>query len=228
MFLWGVSAGEGECRWTGCRVGPAGSLLVVMRYRRAVEKLRILAEACDSVKNWPPEDPFLLEAYVFGDVLEGADPLECVEVALVLNLPAEEVPWESSPHGTAWLADRLRLDKGGFAYWWRSHLSPVPNHRIRAPVRFWSQEGPDEAVLQALADRRFDDLPRLVPSPQAERESLAGDLAAALSRLRAVHASYWDHDWRREHRGFGRYPEHHLWEAVQGYLDLYDAAESAD
>jgi hypothetical protein len=139
-----------------------------MRYRRAVEKLRILAEACDSVKNWPPEDPFLLEAYVFGDVLEGADPLECVEVALVLNLPAEEVPWESSPHGTAWLADRLRLDKGGFAYWWRSHLSPVPNHRIRAPVRFWSQEGPDEAVLQALVERRFDDLPRLAPSPQAE------------------------------------------------------------
>jgi hypothetical protein len=183
-----------------------------MRYRRAVEKLRILAEACDSVKNWPPEDPFLLEAYVFGDVLGGA----------------EEVPWEFSPHGTAWLAERLRLDKGGFAYWWRSHLSPVPNHRISAPVRFWSQEGPDEAVLQALVDRRFDDLPRLAPSPQAQREYLAEDLAAALSHLRAVHASYWDHDWRREHRGFGRYPEHHLWEAVQGYLDLYDATESAD
>jgi hypothetical protein len=104
----------------------------------------------------------------------------------------------------------------------------VPNHRIRAPVRFWSQEGPDEAVLQALIDRRFGDLPRLAPSLQAEREYLAGDLAAALSRLRVVHASYWDRDWRREHRGFGRYPEHHLWGAVQGYLDLYDAAGSAD
>ena len=204
------------------------AIIGVMRYRRAVEKLRILAEACDSVKNWPPEDPFLLEAHVFGDVLEGVDPLECVGVALVLNLPPEEVPWESSPHGTSWLEDRLRLDKGGFAYWWRSHLSPVPNHRIREPVRFWSQEGPDETVLQALADRRFDDLPRLAPSPQAEREQLAEDLAAALSRLRAVYASYWEHDWRREHRGFGRYPEHHLWEAVQGYLELYDAAESAD
>jgi hypothetical protein len=62
-----------------------------MRYRRAVEKLRTLAEACESVKNWPPEDPFLLEAYVFGDVLEGADPLESVEVALVINLPPEDV-----------------------------------------------------------------------------------------------------------------------------------------
>jgi hypothetical protein len=67
-------------------------------------------------------------------------------------MPPEEVPWESSPHGTAWLADQLRLDKGGFTYWY----------------------------------------------------------------------------WRREHRGFGRYPEHHLWEAVEGYLDLYDAAKPAD
>ncbi len=101
-----------------------------MRYRRAVEKLRALAEACESVKGWPPEDPFLLEAYVFGDVLRGADPLECAEVVLVLNLPPQEVAWGSNPHGTEWLADRLRLSKGGFAYWWRSHLDPVANHHI--------------------------------------------------------------------------------------------------
>jgi hypothetical protein len=168
-----------------------------MRYRRAVEKLCILAEACESVKNWPPRDPFLLEAYVFGDVLEGADPLECVEVALVLNLPPEDVTWESSPHGTAWLADRLRLDRGGFAYWWRSHLDPVANHRIRRPVRFWSQEGPDEAALQALSERRFDDLPRPAPSPHGRREQLAGEVAAALSRLHDVRDSYWDPRWRR-------------------------------
>jgi hypothetical protein len=30
----------------------------------------------------------------------------------------------------------------------------------------------------------------------------------------------------RMHRGLGRYPEHHPWEAVQGYLDVHDAAES--
>lgn len=65
-----------------------------MRYRRAVEKLRILAEACESIKRWPPEDPFLLEAYMFGDVLRGADPLDCVEVVLVLNLPSQDVVWD--------------------------------------------------------------------------------------------------------------------------------------
>ena len=195
-----------------------------MRYRRAIEKLQALAAACESVKGWPPGDPFLLEAYVFGDVLQGADPLEYVEVVLVLKLPPQEVVWESNPHGTMWLADRLRLSKGGFAYWWRSHLDPVSNYHIRAPVRFWSQEGPDEGVIRALAERRLDDLPRQTP-PLARREQLVAELEAALSHLRAVHASYWERDWRREHRGSGRYPEHHLWEAVHGYLDLHEATE---
>jgi hypothetical protein len=197
-----------------------------VRYRRAVEKLRILADACESIKGWPPEDPFLLEAYAFGDVLRGADPLECVEVVLVLNLPPQDVVWGSSPHGTVWLADRLRLSKGGFCYWWRSHLDPVWNHHVQDPVRFWSHDAPDEEVLQALAERRFGDLPRQAPSPRARREQVTGEQDAALSHLRAVHASYWDDDWRREHRGLGRYPEHELWEAVDGYLELRDAARS--
>ena len=67
--------------------------MVAMRYRRAVEKLQTLAEACEAVKGWPPEDPFLLEAWAFGDVLRGADPLECVEAVIVVNLPPQEVVW---------------------------------------------------------------------------------------------------------------------------------------
>ncbi len=196
-----------------------------MRYQRAVEKLRILAAACESVKGWPLEEPFLLEAYVFGEVLQGTDPLEFVEVVLVLNLPPEEVPWESSPQGTQWLVDQLRLDKGGLAYWWRSHQDPVSNHRIRGPVRFWSQDGPDEGVLRGLAERRFGDIPRFTPSQYTRQDQLVAELRLAFGHLREVHASYWDNDWRRKHRGSGRYPEHYLWDAVQGYLDLYAATE---
>ena len=55
---------------------------------------------------------------------------------------------------------------------------------------------------------------------------LADELDTALSHLRAVHASYWDGDWRRDRRGLGRYPENELWEAVDGYLELRDAAKS--
>ncbi|WP_188190974.1 DUF7711 family protein [Nonomuraea sp. SYSU D8015] len=194
-----------------------------MRYRRAVERLRMLAEACDQTRRVPAAEPFLREAYVFGDLLEGSDPVDAIEAVFVLNLPPEEVTWGSQPPGTAWVVDFLDLDKGGVAYYWRSFRDPVGNHVIRGPVRFWSLEGPDKSVLDALAERRFDVLRRVTPGAEEERARVAGELEAALEHLRAVHRSYWDRKWRREHRGIGRYPEHHLWEAVQGYLDLLDA-----
>ena len=31
----------------------------------------------------------------------------------------------------------------------------------------------------------------------------------------------------REHRGYGRYPENELWEAVEGYFELLDAFRSS-
>ncbi|MFG1707128.1 hypothetical protein ACFLIM_28430 [Nonomuraea sp. M3C6] len=193
-----------------------------MRYGRAAERLRMLAEACEQTKRVPTEEPFLREAYVFGDLLDGADPIDHIEVVFVLNLPPEKVAWGSHPPGTAWLVDFLRLDKGGIAYWWRSFQDPVGNHLIRSPVRFWSLGGPEKAVLDALAGRRFNLLRRVTPDAEEERAQVAGELQTALDHLRAVHGSYWDRQWRREHRGLGRYPEHHLWEAVQGYLDLLD------
>jgi hypothetical protein len=97
-----------------------------MRYQRAVEKLRILAEACERVKFfWFDTEPFLKAVYAFGEVVDGADPLDYVQVAVAINLSPEEVPWESNPEGTDWLANELRLSKGGFMYLWRSHLDPV-------------------------------------------------------------------------------------------------------
>ncbi|WP_157548499.1 DUF7711 family protein [Nonomuraea candida] len=198
-----------------------------MRYVRAVERLRMLAEACEQTRRVPMDEPFLRGAYVFGDLTAGADPIEAIEVVLQLNLPPQEVTWETQPPGTAWLVDFLRLDKGGIAYWWRSHLDPVANHRIREPVRFWSLDGIEEGVLEALRERRFEALGGAVTGI-GERERAARteeDLERALAHLRAVHGQYWDRRWRREHRGLGRYPEHHLWEAVQGYLDLLDARD---
>lgn len=199
-----------------------------MRYRRAVEKLRLLADACQWTTRLPIDAPFLVAAYVFGDVLDGADPVESVQVAFALELPPDEVPWCSEPTGTAWLVDSLRLDKGGFAYWWRSRHEPVWNHLIREPVRFWSLDGPDEAVLGALGDRRFTDLPRITATSAELRRRARVELDRALGQLRAVHQRYWDRDWRREHRGLGRFPENHLWEATDGYLDLLENIHCTD
>ena len=71
-------------------------------------------------------------------------------------------------------------------------------------------------------------LKRLIPEPADGRLQLREDLGAALAHLREVRDKYWDHDWRREHRGYGRYPENELWDAVEGYLDLLDASRCSD
>lgn len=193
-----------------------------------MEKLRTLAEASDRASRWPPDEPFLKAVYVFGDVLDGADPLEAVQVEVAINLPPAEVPWNSNPHGTEWLATELRLSKGGFEYWWRSYLDPAWNHYVRDPVRIWSASGGTETdALDALEARDFEALRRLTPSPVDERLQYRDDLDAALAHLRQVRDEYWDRDWRREHRGDGRYPENELWEAVEGYLHILDARSLA-
>ena len=208
----------------------AGARYAVMRYKRAVEKLRILAETCERVKMfWFDTEPFLKAVYAFGEVADGADPLDAVQVAVAINLSPEEVPWESSPEGTDWLANELRLSKGGFLYFWRSYLDPIWNHYIRGPVRIWSVDGgPDEQALTALEARDFGSLKRLIPEPADGRLQLREDLGAALAHLREVRDKYWDHGWRRGQRGSGRYPENELWDAVEGYLDLLDASRSSD
>jgi len=41
-----------------------------MRHKRAVEKLRLLAEGCEEIRHWPPEDElYLVAMYALGDVL---------------------------------------------------------------------------------------------------------------------------------------------------------------
>ena len=51
-------------------VAPSpGAIIDGMRYRRAIEKLRVLGEACTSSTRLPLDEPFLREAYVFGEVL---------------------------------------------------------------------------------------------------------------------------------------------------------------
>jgi hypothetical protein len=104
---------------------------------------------------------------------DGADPLDAVQVTVAINLSAEEVPWESSPEGADWLANELRLSKGGFMYFWRSCLDPIWNHYIRGPVRVWSvDDGLHERALTALEARDSESLKRLIPEPADGRLQL--------------------------------------------------------
>jgi len=197
-----------------------------MRYATAVRRLRSIAEELDRhARLW--EEPLLTAAYAYGELLEGPEEIAMVEVALVLDLPPPQVTWYAEPPSAAAFAHLTRLDKVPARWCWRPALWPVWNHKIRGPVRFWSLDGPDEATLDALDERRFDRLQRLVPTPAEELEQLEEELAASLTHLRQVTGAYWDREWRGEHKGLGAYPEHYLWRAAEGYLDLLRAVGHA-
>jgi hypothetical protein len=195
-----------------------------VRRTTAVKNLRTLAELCDRA-NPPTTDPILLEAYAYGRVLDSdTDDLRVVDVALVLDLPAEEVTWWALPSETSWFVMVLRLDKVPVRVQWRPSVWPVWNHAIRRPVRIWSLNGGvDGEALDALSAGQAERFRRLAPDPSEEAEQLAVELEASLAHLRRARDGWDDREWQRAHKGDGVYPSDHLWRAVHGYLDLLDA-----
>jgi hypothetical protein len=172
--------------------------------------------------------PFLIAAYAFGAVLDSRADLPVVQMAFVLTLPAEELTWCAQPQSCVGLPQVLETDKAPVEWHLRPSAWPVANHAIRRPLRVWSLDaGPDAAALDAPARGQADGL-RLPATSQADPwEQLAAELAASRTHLRAVQASYWLRDWRTANRGLGVHPEHHLWDAVHGYLDLLEATGAA-
>jgi len=78
-----------------------------MRYETAVRRLRTIAEDCDKWRSVLEADETILVAvYAYGPILDdpGAD-LDAVDIALVLDLPADNLPWGVEP--------RVRLPLSG-------------------------------------------------------------------------------------------------------------------
>src|SRR6266511_828875 len=111
-----------------------------MRYATAVRRLHASAEECDRhAKFW--EEPLVVGAYLYGELLEGPEEVERVQVALVIDLPPDQVTWWAEPPAAAAFAEVIGLGKQPVEWWWRPVLWPVWNHEIRGPVRFWSLVG---------------------------------------------------------------------------------------
>lgn len=192
-----------------------------MKRQAAVKNLHRFVDNCAQL-NRPPDEPIALEAYVFGDILEpGVDTIELVEVAIVLDQPAHDVPWQALPPGHNGLVHTLELEKIPVSCYWRPAEWPVWNHVIDRPVRVWSHEsGTDDDAISALARAAAE--PYRIPAPSAAEAATQREIErdAGLAYLRAIVDSYHEPGWRRDHKRLGIYPEDHLWNAAYGYLDL--------
>lgn len=194
-----------------------------MKYSTAVGRLRKIAEDLSTQSKRP--DPLIVEAFVYGEMLDAPPTIEWISLAFAVDLPPEDVTWMVRPDAAEAAASLLRFDKYPIAWHWRPSAWPVWNHEIVGPVRFWSIEGgADESALSLLTDGRIEQLERSSPADEeAFVRQLRTECGAARKHLESVVEAYHDRDWRRSHKGLGVYPEDHLWRATKGFLDLDDA-----
>lgn len=195
-----------------------------MRRSTAVAQVERIVEAADEIHrlNQHGFDMPLVEVWVGGVILEPVDRMASYDVALVLDLPAEEATWRAVHPASEWIADRLRLTKLPVAWFVRPAGGRVYDQRFRTMVRVWSADGPDRETIDRL--RRGDATLADAAIPPSTAQ-LATELADSRRHLATVLDRYHDRDWRREHTGFGIYPEDHLWRAAQAVRELTDAVD---
>jgi hypothetical protein len=123
-----------------------------VKFTRAVHQLESLVESCADLAT-RPASMFGLQVrqlWVFGGLLDlhpGSEAeLDRVQVALVVDLPAQELPWLSQPPGAQHWAGAIRLDRNPVSYHWRTLQAPVWNHRIVRPVLVWQDPTLDATI----------------------------------------------------------------------------------
>lgn len=183
----------------------------------ATDRLRLR----DTDIGWPLE-----ELWVTGDLLGLADTLDAGAVVLVLDMPADELPWLAVHPTGEWVGEQLRLGKRPIRWCYRPLTWPVWNHEHRRLVPFWTaSDGLDLDVIEALRSRRLDRLVVIEPTSEELVEQIREELAVSRRHLRALLDSYWNRDWRREHNGVDESPDDHLWRAATAVEDMHDALD---
>jgi hypothetical protein len=193
-----------------------------MKRSTAKGRLTDVCDGLDRAAEWPGSS--VTSAFVFGALLDDDADLDRVEVALVVAEPPEAVPWMSRPAHLEALAATLRFTKLPLSWRWRPAEWPVWNHQIDRAVRVWSAAGRDQRALEALAAGQLGEV--TVERPASDKALLAELLVereVGRCHLASVTESFYDQNWRRDHRGDGVHAQDHLWWATAGFLDLDDA-----
>lgn len=194
-----------------------------MKWSRAVHHLDELADACADIAGRPVTIfPLrVTQLWAFGDVLTSHDDLDSLQVALVVDLPTEDVAWFTHPAGAEHWSHATRLSKNPVVALWRSQRAPVWNHHIRRPLLIWDESaGVATGALSALRDGTADALRLPAPTPEELNSRLEAELVASHRALEIATAAY---ERRRFSVGRLEPVADVLWRASQGYLDVLAA-----
>lgn len=196
-----------------------------MKWSRAVRHVEELAARCGELAGVPKSiHPLrVVQLWAAGDVLGEPRDLERVTVALVVDLPVDDVPWLGEPHGAEHWAYATRMAKNPIRSFWRSAHAPVWNHVVDRPALVWDAvDGTAEETLAALADGRGEQVRLPAPGADELRARLRDELAVSLRALRRHTRAYEDKRWSP---GKLTTVSDALWRAGDGYLDVLDAVD---
>jgi hypothetical protein len=197
-----------------------------VQWNRAVRNLTGLAESCQQLAAASARASLkvrITELWAFGGILGNPTNLDQVQVALVVDLPADRVTWWSEPYELAWCAEEIRVAKLPFEYWWRSAYEPLWNHHIRRPAKVWAlSEGVARPVLEAINQGDAEHYQLNEPTPEDLRKRL--DAERALCR-EALDRTLDRFSGPTARGGVFEARADSLWRAAKGHLDVCNALD---
>lgn len=171
----------------------------------------------------PAFDLGLEELWVAGELLDGNAAPDFGTVVGMLDVAPQELPWMALHPSGEWVFDRLRLGKRPLIGYYRPMAWPAWNARHRGVVRFWSAtDGRDVEVIEQLQTGTV--VVSEAATDNEVRNQLLEERAVGEAHLRRIVDTYWEGDWRREHRG--QRAEDMLWRASAGLIEIDDALAS--
>lgn len=197
-----------------------------MKWSRAVHHLEELAHACADMAGRPVAIfPLrVTQLWAYGEVLASQDDLDSLQVALVVDLPIDEVAWFCHPIGAGHWDSATRLSKNPVMVRWRSTRAPVWNHHIRRPLLIWDESaGIAFHTLAALREGTAESLRLPEPTAHDMQARLMAELSTSHRALESATARY---EQRRFSPGKVEPVADALWRASAGYLDLLGSSGS--
>lgn len=169
--------------------------------------------------GWP-----LVSLWAAGDFLDPDASMDSPAVVLVLDVPADEMPWFAQHPAAEWVCSRLGLGKRPVLWACRPAARPAWNARHPRVLRFWSDDtGLDDDAVALLRDHAG--LPGLNPSPREWVDQLRAEREQSWQHLGRVLDGYEDrrHGRRREAAD----AEDELWRAAEGFREIERALRVA-
>ncbi len=198
-----------------------------MKRSTALGHLEHIAAEATRYGEMQPEGWPLNSMWIADDILDAPDTLDVVTMLLLMDVPVEELTWRALNRVEVAIAETMRIDKAPIWRHGRPSAWPAWNAENRRVRRFWHiTEGTNTEAIETL--RQGKAIEPIAVEPHVFIEQMQTEYGVSRAHLNTVLDEYWEHPWRKAHKGYGIHPEDHLWRAAYGLQQIEEALGMTD